>query len=245
MKLFGLVGHPLVHSFSRDYFTNKFKTEQIDCAYANFDIEDIYQVKSIVNEHSNLCGFNVTFPYKQQIISLLDKINPIAKKVGAVNTIKIVKGKLIGFNTDIIGFEALIDLAINNRKINHALILGSGGASKAATYVLNNKQIDYSIVSRTDNGDLTYNQIDEQTLKLNELIINATPLGMFPKVESYPNIPYKYLNNNHICIDMVYNPAETMFMRLSKQQGSKTFNGLTMLIEQAEAAWKIWNTTDL
>lgn len=245
MKVYGLIGHPLGHSFSRDYFTNKFANEQLDCCYNNFDLEHIQDFEKTLKDNPDICGLNVTIPHKQQIISYLDKLDSVAEAVGAVNTIKFENSKLIGFNTDVIGFELLLDSAIAAKQIEHALILGSGGASKAVAFVLKSKHIPFSIVSRTDKGDLTYGEITSSIIEHNQLIINATPLGMYPNMDTKPDLPYSFISNNHICIDLVYNPEETGFLRLAKQQGAKAVNGMQMLVAQAEASWKIWNSKSL
>lgn len=242
MKVYGLIGHPLVHSFSRDYFTNKFNNEELDCCYLNFDIDSVSDFENIVKSNPNISGLNVTIPYKQQIINHLGSLNPIAEAVSAVNTIKFENGEPVGYNTDVTGFEALLDSVTDGKQIGQALILGSGGASKAVAYVLKSRNIPFSTVSRTCKGDLTYGDLIRETVESVRMIINTTPLGMYPNTDSKPCIPYSFLTDRHICIDLVYNPEETEFLRLAKKQGAKAVNGMQMLVAQAEASWKIWNS---
>lgn len=241
MRLFGLIGHPLEHSYSKTYFNTKFEQEHLDCQYQAFDINTIEELKELVSQHPNLLGFNVTIPYKQTIIPYLNEINDIAKTIHAVNTVKVMdNGKLKGFNTDVIGFEQLLD--DTGFKGSSALILGTGGASQAVQYVLKKKNIIYHLVSRdTRKGDYTYESLNENTVKQHLLIINTTPLGTFPRINTFPIIPYHAIGNNHTLIDLVYNPEQTVFLSQGKQHGAKTFNGLTMLHAQAEASWRIWN----
>jgi len=239
MKLYGLVGHPLAKSFSKDIFNTKFKTENLDCHYINFDIEDISDIKETVASNKDLCGFNVTIPYKQSIMAYLDFVSESATEVGAVNTVKIENGKLIGFNTDVIGFERLFEKATMGTKTTRALVLGSGGASKSVAYVLRKRGIPFQIVSRSNKGDLTYKDLNKGIIETNDLIINTTPLGMYS--DEKPEIPYQFINNKHVCIDLVYNPPTTPFMKKAAEQGATVANGMEMLIGQAEAAWDIWN----
>lgn len=240
MNLFALIGHPLSHSFSKAYFTEKFEKEGLDCAYLNFDLEDISQVKTLVTKHPDLKGFNVTIPYKEAIIPFLDLLDPIAAKIGAVNTVKVCSdGRLQGFNTDVIGFEEClkgIDLP------GSALVLGTGGASKAVQYVLRKNHVECHLVSRDSwRGHLTYETLSDEVLESHLLIINATPVGMAPHSDEAPRIPYKAITTQHILFDLIYNPEETLFLRKGRAHGATTLNGLAMLHAQAEASWSIWN----
>ena len=242
--MYGLVGKKLGHSFSKDYFTKKFSELNLDYTYQNIEIENIVDIIPFIKENKNLKGFNVTVPYKEEIIPYLDELDPVAKEVGAVNTVKVYDdGKLKGFNTDVIGFEKLLSRDAINRVrtsgMKEALILGSGGASKAVQYVLNKKNIPYKIVSRgVKLGVIAYD--DVKSFEPYSIIINATPVGMFPNVNECLELPYSTIGPDNVFIDLIYNPEETLFMKKARQNGANTFNGLTMLHEQAEAAWEIW-----
>lgn len=241
MKRYGLIGHPLKHSYSRDYFTEKFEYEGLDCRYQNFDIMTIEEVYEVLEYYPDLCGFNVTIPYKETIIPCLDELDETAKQVGAVNVVKIENGKLKGYNTDVYGFDKLLERAIANRTINHALILGTGGASKAVQYALRQRQIPYSTVSRdAEKGDFTYDTLTDEILKQNHLIINTTPIGMMPHYDEFPDIHYQALGNKHILIDLIYNPKETAFMELGKTWNAKVYGGIQMFEEQAKKTWELW-----
>jgi shikimate dehydrogenase len=243
MKRYGLIGHPLKHSQSRFYFNEKFEYEGLDCRYQHFDIKSLEELHDIMAKYPDLCGFNVTIPYKESIIPLLDEIDPIAKEVGAVNVVTITNGKLKGYNADVYGFERLLNRAINGRDASHALILGTGGASKAVQYVLKQKGIPYSIVSRdAAKGDYTYDTLTDEVLKANPLIINTTPVGMFPQVDNFPDLHYQGLTKKHTLIDLIYNPRETAFMELGRTWGAKVYNGLQMFEEQAKRTWEIFNS---
>ena len=243
MKRYGLIGHPLKHSQSRLYFNEKFEYEGLDCRYQHFDIKSLEELHDIMAKYPDLCGFNVTIPYKESIIPLLDEIDPVAKEVGAVNVVTITDGKLKGYNTDVYGFEQLLNRAINGRDASHALILGTGGASKAVQYVLKQKGIPYSIVSRdAAKGDYTYDTLTDEVLKANPLIINTTPVGMFPQVDNFPDLHYQGLTKKHTLIDLIYNPRETAFMELGRTWGAKVYNGLQMFEEQAKRTWEIFNS---
>ena len=245
MKRYGLIGHPLKHSQSRFYFNEKFEYEGLDCLYQHFDIKSLDELHDIMAKYPDLCGFNVTIPYKESIIPLLDEIDPTAKEVGAVNVVTIVNGKLKGYNTDVYGFEQLLTRAINNRDASHALILGTGGASKAVQYVLRQKGIPYSTVSRdAAKGDYTYDTLTDDILRENPLIINATPVGMFPQVDNFPDLHYQGLTRKHTLIDLIYNPRETAFMELGRTWGAKVYNGMQMFEEQAKRTWEIFNDPD-
>ena len=241
-KTYGLVGKSISYSFSEKYFTEKFKKNKIqNCTYKNFDLNNIKDLVSILKEN-DLKGLNITIPYKEQVLSYLDEIEDNAKLIGAINTIKINKDKtLTGYNTDFIGFINTLRPHINSN-CKKALILGTGGASKAIEYGLKKLNIESKKISRNKKkGDLTYLEIDSDLIKKYQIIINTTPLGTYPDIENYPDIPYKYLTKKHICYDLIYNPDETTFLRKSKKKGAITINGLRMLEIQAEESWKIWN----
>ncbi len=231
------------HSQSRFYFNKKFEYEGLDCVYQHFDLKTVEEIHEVMDKYPDLCGFNVTIPYKEAIIPLLDEIDPIAKEVGAVNVVKIDNGKLKGDNTDVYGFEQLLNRAINGKETSHALVLGTGGASKAVQYVLKRKDIPYSTVSRSaEKGDYTYDTLSDETLKSCQLIINTTPLGMFPQIDDFPDLHYQGLSKKHILIDLIYNPKETAFMELGKTWGAKVYGGLQMFEEQAKRTWEIFNS---
>jgi Shikimate 5-dehydrogenase len=242
MKCYGLIGHPLGHSFSRNYFTQKFIKENIESQYLEYDIEDISLIRKIVSENEMLCGLNVTIPYKQAVMPYLDSIEEEALEIGAVNTIKIKDQKLIGYNTDSDGFMISLKQVLQGNKPDKALILGTGGASKAVAFVLKQCHINANFVSRdTQKGVFTYKDLEKDIIKSNTLIINTTPVGMFPNTDEYPEIPYQYITTNHVIIDLIYNPDETLFLKRCAKQGARTQNGLLMLHSQAEESWRIWN----
>tara|TARA_B100001248_G_scaffold262735_1_gene261943 strand:- start:20665 stop:21399 length:735 start_codon:yes stop_codon:yes gene_type:complete len=237
MKIFGLIGIKLENSFSKKYFINKFKKEKITkSSYFNFNLRDVADLKSLIIEH-NISGLNVTMPYKEKIIPFLDGLNEDAKLIGAVNTIKVDNKKLIGYNTDHIGFAYSLLSNLNNRK--RALILGNGGAAKAVKYVLKNNNIQFKVVSRNTHFD--YLDINQKIMNDYEIIINTTPLGSLAEINRFPNIPYKYISKKHLLFDIIYNPKETKFLEYGKRYNALTINGLQMLKIQAEESWKIWN----
>lgn len=242
-RLFGLIGYPLGHSFSKKYFTEKFEKENIkDCRYELFPLEEISQFPALVASQPRLIGLNVTIPYKEVVIPYLHQLDAGAQSIGAVNTILKTQGKLIGFNTDVIGFEQSLAALSFDWKNAKALILGTGGAAKAVMYALKKKNIAFRLVSRTPKGQtLGYGQMDKKLLEEHSLIINTSPVGMFPETEACPPIPYQYINEKHLLYDLIYNPEETTFLHWGKQKGAQTVNGLAMLQLQAEAAWAIWN----
>lgn len=259
MKLLGLIGYPLSHSFSKKYFTQKFEQEGLaqDWQYELFPIETIDEIIALIKKYSSgslelpsdltLVGLNVTIPYKEAIIPYVDVLDDTAKEIGAVNCIKIVGDKKIGFNTDYYGFQkSLLGLigTVHHDKGLRALILGTGGAAKAVAYALQDLGISYQYVSRKrqDNG-LVYDQLDESIMASHSLIINTTPLGMTPHTEGCPPIPYDYLSVNHFLYDLVYNPEITTFMKKGVKQGAKVKSGLDMLYFQAEKGWDIWNSS--
>ena len=236
-KIYGLIGKNIEYSFSRNYFNNKFEKLKIcDAEYKNFDLSDISEFEKI--DLSNVLGFNVTIPFKQDIITVIDKVSEDALKIGAVNTIKISNNKLIGFNTDHIGFSK----SLNGKKFENALVFGSGGASKAIKFSLNNLGIKFNIVSRKKNPDLiSYENLDKEIIN-SDLLINTTPLGTFPNIDKKINIPYHLINKDHTCYDLVYNPNKSSFLSKCEVQGASIKNGLEMLELQAEASWNIWNS---
>jgi shikimate dehydrogenase len=242
MDKFGLIGKHIDYSFSRTYFKQKFENESINASYVNFDLSDITEFKAVLKE-KKLKGLNVTIPYKTEIISFLDEIETEANEIGAVNTIKFTEDKLIGFNTDVYGFVNSIKPLLKKHQ-QSALVLGSGGASKAICYGLAKLNIDYKIVTRTPSepNQINYDEVNEDLLKTYHIIINCTPLGTYPKVEEAPQIPYQFLSSQHLLYDLVYNPKETAFMKKGKAQGCQTTNGYKMLVLQAEKAWAIWNS---
>lgn len=247
MDKYGLIGYPLKHSFSIGYFNEKFKSENIDAEYVNFEIPSINDFMEVIEEHPNLRGLNVTIPYKEQVIPFLDELDPDTAKIGAVNVIKIIKqpkGKvrLIGYNSDIIGFTNSIQPLLQEHH-KRALILGTGGASKAVYRGLQNLGIDCIFVSRSHkaNGTLTYQELTPEIIAMYTIIVNCTPLGMYPNVDSCPDIPYELLTSNHLLYDLLYNPNVTLFMKKGEERGAVTKNGLEMLLLQAFAAWEIWN----
>ena len=239
---FGLVGKNISYSFSKGYFGDKFEKLNLeDYSYDNLDIKNIEDFPEFIKQNPTISGLNVTIPYKEAIIPFLDKLSKRVTEIGAVNTIKITKsGKLKGFNTDYIGFQKSIEPLINE---NHkkALILGTGGASKAVAYALKQLEIPYLFVSRNDIGDaIGYNQINEKTFEEFQIIINCTPVGTFPNTNSCPEIPYEFFTTNHLAFDLIYNPAETLFLKKAKEKGAIVKNGLEMLTLQAEKSWDIW-----
>lgn len=247
MNKYGLIGYPLDHSFSARYFAEKFERESLhNSGYINFPLSDIIGLHELIRREVNLRGLNVTIPYKEKILPFLNSIDDDAKRVGAVNTIKIARQKddiqLYGYNTDIIGFRKSL-IHYLNPQINKAIILGSGGASKAVIFVLKSLNIDYLLVSRRrQHPFLKYEDLNEEIMESSRLIINTTPLGTFPDIDACPPIPYEFLREGHVMYDLVYNPHETLFLRKSKAMGAKIKNGLEMLELQAEASWKIWNS---
>ncbi|KAA3640402.1 MAG: shikimate dehydrogenase [Bacteroidetes bacterium] len=245
MRLFGLIGYPLSHSFSKKYFTEKFEKEGIlNCRYELFPLESIEKFPELVKIQPDLAGLNVTIPYKELVIPFLDELDEAAEAVGAVNTIRKKDGKLKGFNTDIYGFEqSLVNLLdTRDHKPEKALVLGTGGAAKAVIYVLKKLNIDSHTVSRhAGKGYFTYDDLNDHIIGEHRLIINTTPLGMSPNINNLPLIPYPSLGPEHFLFDLVYNPAITAFLAKGKNAGAAISNGLEMLYLQAEKAWDIWN----
>ena len=242
MKTYGLIGKNIDYSFSRSFFKKKFELEKLNCDYKNFDIDNIDKFLSILKINKKINGLNVTIPYKETIIPFLDEIDFEAQKIGAVNTIKIKNNKLIGYNTDHYGFAKTIIPYLNNNH-NSALILGTGGASKAVNFALNKLKIRSQFVSRDPklNKHLSYNCLTKDIIKNNTIIINCTPIGTYPNIKDSPDIPYKHITQDHILFDLIYNPAQTKFLEKGFQAKAQTINGLRMLELQAEKSWEIWN----
>ena len=241
MNRFGLLGKNISYSFSQEYFTQKFKNLGLtDHSYENFDIQNIGELKNVLAQ-DNLKGLNVTIPYKQDIIPYLDELDAKAEKIGAVNTIQFTKNGLKGFNTDAYGFQKSLEPFLKPHH-NNALILGTGGASKAVRFVLDELGIPNTYVSRSKKeGQYTYGELDKDIIKKNTLIINCTPLGTYPNVEDKPQIPYQHIGGSHLLYDLIYNPEKTTFLTLGEANGATICNGLKMLEQQAEKAWEIWN----
>jgi shikimate dehydrogenase len=244
MKQFGLIGFPLGHSFSKKYFNEKFQSEGIDARYDLYELNDISDFAAL-KENAALCGINVTIPYKEKVIEYLDELDETAAQIGAVNVIKFIRNngvlKLKGYNSDAIGFENSLKPFLKSYHQN-ALILGTGGASKAIVYVLQKLGIKTTYVSRSPKaGMLTYNELTESVLNDNLLIVNASPVGTFPHSDECPAIPYQFITDKHLLFDVVYNPAETLFLKKGWNRGAKVLNGEGMLVGQAQAAWEIWN----
>ena len=243
MSKLGLLGKHIDYSFSRAYFNKKFEAEQLPYTYVNFDLEAISELKKVLQTNPDLVGLNVTIPYKEQIIPYLDRLDKKAKKIGAVNTVTISsKGKLKGYNTDCFGFKKSIKPFLKSHH-KKALILGTGGASKAIAYTLKRLNIKYDYVSRQkkDKVTYTYDELNLDIIRAYKIIINCTPLGTYPNVNSCPDIPYDGISNKHLVFDLIYNPEETKLLKIAKDQGAETINGYQMLVYQAEKAWKIWD----
>ncbi len=243
MSKFGLIGKNISYSFSKSFFSEKFEKENLPHSYENFDIPAIESFLEILSETTNLKGLNVTIPYKEEIIPLLNNLEEEAKKIGAVNTIKISEDrKTTGYNTDHYGFQKALEAFMPLQK-KTALILGTGGASKAVAYSLKNLGFEFKFVSRKqDSKTINYETLDKSIIKNHLLIINCTPLGTFPNITDCPPIPYQFLTKDHLLFDLIYNPAETEFLKRGRNQGAQTSNGLKMLELQAEKAWQIWNS---
>lgn len=244
MKLYGIIGYPLGHSFSKKYFTEKFQTEGIEnTSYEVFPLQAIEELKALLQQNPTLCGINVTIPHKQSVLAFLDDKTHLPKGLHACNCIKIQQGKLTGYNTDIVGFEKSL-LPLLKSFHTHALILGNGGAAEAVKFVLNKLNIDFKVVSRKlhDGSDLIYSDLNEAIISQHLLIINTTPLGTFPKEDECADIPYEYITAQHLMYDLVYNPAETLFLKKGKAKGAVVKNGYDMLVLQAEEGWRIWTT---
>ncbi|NIG57044.1 shikimate dehydrogenase [Chitinophaga sp. Cy-1792] len=243
MKIYGLIGYPLSHSFSKGYFAEKFSKENIsNCFYDNFSIPDINIFPTLLTQHPDFAGLNVTIPYKEVVMPYLDELSDAVKEIGAVNCIRFENGKKIGYNTDVIGFTNSLKPLLQPHH-THALVLGTGGAAKAVMYALKQLNITYTLVSRqAGENAVPYSAIGEAAMALNTVIINTTPLGMYPNVDACPPIPYEYITDRHLLYDLVYNPPVTLFLQKGADKGAVIKNGHEMLIMQAEAAWEIWNS---
>lgn len=243
MRVFGLIGNPLTHSFSKKYFTQKFETENITgCRYELYPLDNIDQLPGLLQQEPALEGINITIPYKEQVLAYLDEQSPAVQQIKACNCIRIVDGKMVGHNTDVLGFQQSLQ---HQLKPHHtkALILGTGGAAKAVAFALEQLQLAYQYVSRRP-GDNTigYGDLTPELMQSHTLIINTTPLGTYPDTEKAPPIPYTLLTDRHHLYDLVYNPAATLFLRKGKELGAQVQNGADMLVIQAEESWKIWNS---
>jgi shikimate dehydrogenase len=242
MKLFGLIGYPLSHSFSKKYFTEKFEKEGIsDCRYELFSIAAIEELKNVLDQHPDLCGLNVTIPYKQQVLSFLDEADDVVGKIKACNCISIKQGKLKGYNTDVTGFERALKEKLQPKHTS-ALILGTGGAAKAVEFVLQKLGIGFNYVSRKSTvNNYSYEMLTPDIIADHLLIINTTPLGMYPAVNEAPPVPYETLTPGHYLFDLVYNPEKSLFLQKGEERGAAIKNGYEMLEIQAEESWRIWN----
>ncbi|MFN3756343.1 MAG: shikimate dehydrogenase family protein [Flavobacterium sp.] len=239
---FGLLGRNIEYSFSRTYFADKFEKQQLhQCRYVNFDVQDIDQLYSIFEQYPNLKGFNVTIPYKQAIIPFLNKIADNAKEIGAVNCVKVTPQGLEGHNTDAFGFQTATEKILQPHH-KKALILGTGGASKAVKYALKKMGIAFQLVSRKpQDGEFRYEDLNQSIFNEFQIIINTTPLGTYPNIEECPPISYSFFNEYHLAMDLIYNPKKTLFLKSAEANGATILNGLDMLIHQAEKSWELWN----
>ena len=244
MNLYGLIGYPLGHSFSKQYFSEKFAREKIDAAYETFPIADINEFPALLKAHPDLKGLSVTIPYKEQVLKFITEFSDEVKHIGATNSIKIDDDKLVAFNTDMVGFrQSFIKLLKPHNK--KALILGTGGAAKAVQYVLQKLGIDFLLVTRSEElkiGFINYAMINETIMNESNIIINCSPVGMMPNEHTFPDIPYHLITPQHYLYDLVYKPAKTIFLQRGEEHGATVQNGYEMLIIQAEESWKIWNS---
>jgi shikimate dehydrogenase len=249
MRQYGLIGHPLTHSFSEKYFSEKFRKENISADYKNYPIAQIQELPALLLQNKTLSGFNVTIPYKESVIPYLNDLDTIAGKVGAVNCVKVENenGSLLlkGYNTDVYGFKQSIKPFLESHH-SKALILGAGGASKAVAYVLGELGFEFYHVVRNEKlpagNYFNYSALNEYMMNTFKLIVNTTPVGMFPDIDQAPAIPYQFINSSHLLYDLIYNPEETMFLKKGTANGAATLNGLSMLHLQAEKSWEIWNS---
>ena len=243
MRMYGLLGKTLKHSFSKTYFAKKFAELGItDCIYENFELATIDELPALLQQHPNIAGLNVTIPYKEEVLPFLHFENEIVAEIKACNCINIIDGKLHGFNTDVIGFKQSLEkcLAPHHTK---ALILGTGGAAKAVQYALKELQINYQVVSRTKTKNtINYSEITKEVLDERTVIINTSPLGMYPNMNEAPPIPYEWVTPRHLLFDLIYNPEKTLFLQKGEERGAKICNGAEMLVLQAEESWRIWNS---
>jgi shikimate dehydrogenase len=246
MEKYGLIGYPLGHSFSISYFNQKFQDEGIDAVYENFEIPTIDALPEVLDSNPNLRGLNVTIPYKEKVLPFLDSVSPEARAIGAVNVIRVTHEgnnvKLKGYNSDVIGFTQSIESMLDKKWHKKALILGTGGASKAIDYGLRNLGLETVFVSRYERpGTIQYPSITPEVIQEYNVIVNCTPIGMYPKTEECPLLPYEAMDQHTILYDLIYNPDETLFMKLGKKYGAQTKNGLEMLLLQAFASWEFWH----
>ena len=246
MDKYGLIGYPLGHSFSISYFNDKFSDEGIDARYENFEIQSIDQLQEVLDTNPNLRGLNVTIPYKEKVIEFLDNITPEAQAIGAVNVIRIShegkKTKLKGYNSDVIGFTKSIEPMLDSNWHKKALILGTGGASKAINFGLKSLGLETVFVSRYQRpGTIQYESITPEVIREYNVIVNCTPLGMYPHTEECPMLPYEAMDYHNILYDLIYNPDETLFMKKGRERGAEVKNGLEMLLLQAFASWEFWH----
>lgn len=243
MKWYGLLGKTLKHSFSKAYFTDKFQALSItDCRYENFELDSISRLPQLLRDNPFIAGLNVTIPYKEDVIPFLDEQNEIVEEIQACNCIKITAGRLSGFNTDVIGFQQSLRNFLKPQH-THALVLGTGGAAKAVNYSLKKSGIEILNVSRVKNKTaISYDDLDSSIISTHKLIINTTPLGMFPKIDEAPPIPYEYITAGHLFFDLIYNPQKTLFLKKGEERGAQIANGSEMLVLQAEESWRIWNS---
>ncbi|MFL5810975.1 MAG: shikimate dehydrogenase family protein [Flavisolibacter sp.] len=242
MKRFGLIGKSLKHSFSQNYFSQKFLREGMNgCSYENFELPSIDAFTALLRSESELCGLNITIPYKEEILPFLHTKNKIVEQVGACNCIKIIGSELHGYNTDVVAFRESLKKRL---KAEHkcALVLGSGGASKAIQFALTELNIDYLVVSRNKKtNQVGYEDVGEKLIRDHQIIINTTPLGMYPNIDQDPPIPYEAISSRHLLYDLTYNPEKTKFLRQGEAHGAEILNGYEMLVAQAEESWRIWN----
>ncbi|NJB72300.1 shikimate dehydrogenase [Saonia flava] len=240
---YGLIGKNISYSFSRGYFTEKFKNlKLVDHSYENFDLQAINEFTELIKTNTDIKGFNVTIPYKEAIIPYLSKLNKKAKKIGAVNTIKFTKSGLKGYNTDIYGFKKSIQPFLKEHH-KKALILGTGGASKAVAFVFRELGIPYKFVSRNPmKHQFSYDDLNKETMQLYSILVNCTPLGTYPNIEGKPDISYQFITKQHLLFDLIYNPEKTAFLKEGESRGATICNGLKMLELQAEKSWEIWNS---
>lgn len=250
MRTYGLIGFPLTHSFSQKYFTEKFEKEGLTtCRYLNFPIDRIDLINELTDKDDSLAGLNVTIPYKQQVMAYMHELDDISENIGAVNTVKVIRTgerlRLKGYNTDAFGFYHSLKPLLK-KKNDSALILGTGGSSKAVAYALKELRINFTYVSRSpaNKNILGYNDLNEQVFNNYRIIINTSPAGMFPDTGAYPDIPYNLITADYVLYDLIYNPEETQFLKRGKERGALTINGLRMLHLQAEKSWEIWNEED-
>jgi shikimate dehydrogenase len=246
MRIFGLIGYPLGHSFSKKFFTEKFERESItDCIYENYPLANIKELQMLVRKEKDLRGLNVTIPFKSQVIRYLDEISDDASEIGAVNVVKIKRIassiKISGFNSDVMGIKDSL-FSLLRPGITKSLVLGTGGSSKAVCNVLDKLSVEYTLVSRSPKpGCLTYSDLNGDIIQSHQLIINTTPVGMYPDTAGRPDLDYDYIGKDHVLFDLVYNPMLTTFLRIGKERGAVVLNGLKMLYRQAEKSWEIWN----